>query len=337
MAMSVGAGKLAGLAAVADARGVIAALAIDQRGAMRDLFARSMGVETASVPGENLVQFKEAVSTILTPHASAILLDPEYGLPAAAKRAPSAGLLLAYEQTGYDKNIPGRLPRLLDGWSVSRLLDAGANAVKLLLYYSSRSSAQTNETKYQFVQKVGAECAESAVPFFLELVSYADGIDPKGLDFARIKPDIVSAGITEFSDTKYRVDILKVGLPVNLAFVQGSPSSTGESLYTRQEAMNYCLQSASCARVPFIYLSEGVSNAAFQFGLELASEAGANFSGVLCGRATWKDGVDVFVKHGASALHDWLADEGVRNIENVNKRLANATPWYKFGNAAAGS
>jgi len=235
--MSVGAGKLAGLAAVADARGVIAALAIDQRGAMRDLFARSMGVETASVPGENLVQFKEAVSSILTPHASAILLDPEYGLPAAAKRAPSAGLLLAYEQTGYDKNVPGRLPRLLDGWSVTRLLDAGANAVKLLLYYSSRSSAQINETKFAFVQKVGAECADSAVPFFLELVSYADGMDQKGVDFARIKPEIVSAGITEFSNAKYRVDVLKVGLPVNLAFVQGSPSSAGESLYTRQEAM----------------------------------------------------------------------------------------------------
>jgi tagatose 1,6-diphosphate aldolase len=335
--MSVGAGKLAGLSAVADVRGVIAALAIDQRGAMRDLFARSMGVESASVPGENLVQFKEAVSTILTPHASAILLDPEYGLPAAAKRAPSAGLLLAYEQTGYDRNIPGRLPRLLDGWSVSRLLDAGANAVKLLLYYSSRSPAQVSEMKHEFVQKVGAECAEFPVPFFLELVSYADGMDQKGADFARIKPEIVSAGITEFSNAKYRVDILKVGLPVNLAFVQGSPSSTGESLYTRQEAMKHCLDSARCARVPFIYLSEGVSNAAFQFGLELASEAGANFSGVLCGRATWKDGVDVFVKHGASALHDWLADEGVRNIENVNKRLSNATPWFKFGNPAAGS
>jgi tagatose 1,6-diphosphate aldolase len=71
--------------------------------------------------------------------------------------------------------------------------------------------------------------------------------------------------------------------------------------------------------------------------LELASEAGANFSGVLCGRATWKDGVEVFVKRGASALQAWLADEGVRNIENVNKHLDGATPWFKFGNAAAGS
>jgi tagatose 1,6-diphosphate aldolase len=337
MKPSASAGKQIGLAAVANSRGVIAALAIDQRGAMRSLFARAMGIEAAKVPDENLVQFKEAVSSILTPHASAILLDPEYGLPAASKRAPNAGLLLAYEQTGYDKNVPGRLPRLLEGWSVPRLLDAGANAIKLLLYYSNSSSPQIMDTKHAFVEKIGAECAASTAPFFLELVTYADGLDEKGIDFARIKPEVVAAGITEFSDPKYRVDILKVGLPVNLSFVQGSPSSTGEALYTRQEAMKHCLHSASCARVPFIYLSEGVSNGAFQFGLELASEAGANFSGVLCGRATWKDGVEVFVKRGASALQDWLADEGVRNIENVNKHLDGATPWFKFGNAAAGS
>jgi tagatose 1,6-diphosphate aldolase len=94
---------------------VIAALAIGQRGAMRSLFAEAMGMETASVPAEVLVTFKEAVSRILTPHASAILLDLEYGLPAAKQKAKSAGLLLAYEQTGYDKQVRGRMPRLLEG------------------------------------------------------------------------------------------------------------------------------------------------------------------------------------------------------------------------------
>jgi len=53
-----------------------------------------------SIPAKTLSEFKEHVSKILTPYASAILLDPEYGLPAAGKRDPRAGLLLAYEQTG---------------------------------------------------------------------------------------------------------------------------------------------------------------------------------------------------------------------------------------------
>ena len=334
MTSSLRAGKRQGLQAVADSRGVIAALAIDQRGALKALFARAMGVEAADVPGENLIQFKEAVSSILTPHASAILLDPEYGLPAAAKRATNAGLLLAYEQTGYDKKVPGRLPRLLDQWSVQRLVDAGANAVKLLLYYSSRSPAEINEFKYAFVEKVGAECAALDVPFFLELVSYAEGMDEKSIEFARIKHEVVAAGMSEFSKQRYRVDVLKVGMPVNLSFVEGSPSSDGAILHSREQAKQYFLSAAACASIPFIYLSEGVSNDTFRFGLELAVEAGVGFSGVLCGRATWKDGVEIFVKQGPSALQDWLGREGVRNIENVNECLASARPWFEASRTA---
>jgi tagatose 1,6-diphosphate aldolase len=337
MTSLLSAGKRKGLQAIANSRGIIAALAIDQRGAMRSLFAQAMGVEPATVPGEKLVQFKEAVSAVLTPHASAILLDPEYGLPAAGRRAASAGLLLAYERTGFDKTVAGRLPRLLDHWSARRLVEAGANAVKLLLYYSSRSGSHVNDSKYAFVERIGAECATSDIPFFLELVSYADGMDDKGIEFARVKHEVVAAGMAEFTKPQYRVDVLKVGMPVNFAFVEGSPSATGEILHTRDAARAYFQRVAEFATIPFIYLSEGVSNATFLFGLQLAAESGVRFSGVLCGRATWKDGVDIFVKRGSTGLHDWLADEGVRNIEGVNQCLGKATPWFEIGTASTRS
>src|SRR5271163_4041096 len=106
MVSGISAGKKKGLEAIAQARAVIAALAIDQRHALRTLFSAAMKVDAAQVPSETLIQFKEAVSRILTPHASAILLDPEYGLPASKVRAKNAGLLLAYEKTGYDNTIP---------------------------------------------------------------------------------------------------------------------------------------------------------------------------------------------------------------------------------------
>ena len=127
--MKISPGKWKRLQAVSSARGVIAALAIDQRSALRSLLSKAMerDADADSVPAEMLVQFKEAVSRILTPHASAILLDPEYGLPAAKLRAESSGLLLAYEKTGYEKNVPGRLPQLLASWSVKRLVEAGAD------------------------------------------------------------------------------------------------------------------------------------------------------------------------------------------------------------------
>jgi tagatose 1,6-diphosphate aldolase len=320
-------GKQKGLEAVADSRGIIAAIAIDQRSALRGLFSRAMGVGEADVPAEKLSQFKEAVSAILTPHASAILLDPEYGLPAAGRRAGNAGLLLAYEQTGYGKNAPGRLPRLLDQWSVKRLVEAGANAVKLLLYYSSRSSPETNDFKQAFVEKVGAECAASDTAFFLELVSYAENMDEKGIEFARIKPEVVAESMKEFSKPVYGVDVLKVGVPVNIDFVEGSPSLRGAHLYCRAHALGYYRRAAAEAEIPFIYLSQGVRNETFQYALELAGEAGVAFSGVLCGRATWKDGVEVLVKRGERALEDWLHTTGAQNIQNVNRHLKAAVPW----------
>src|SRR5580698_220978 len=126
-------GKLAGLKSVSNERGVIAAAAMDQRGSLKKSLAKEKGV--ADVPDSALEEFKSLVTEVLTKHASAILLDPEFGLP-ASKHRNGKGLLLAYEKTGYDANTAGRLPDLLDVWSVQRLKEAGADAVKILLYYS---------------------------------------------------------------------------------------------------------------------------------------------------------------------------------------------------------
>jgi tagatose 1,6-diphosphate aldolase len=53
---------------------------------------------------------------------------------------------------------------------------------------------------------------------------------------------------------------------------------------------------------------------------------------VLCGRATWKDGIAIFAKNGEDAFRRWLETTGVENINNVNLALEAASPWYlKFG------
>src|SRR5436190_21483156 len=104
--------------AVADARGVIAAAAMDQRGSLRKSLAKEKGGDVSDAMME---EFKSLVTEVLTPHASAILLDPEWGLPASKRRAKNSGLLLAYEKTGYDTTGPGRLGDLLDLWSARRL------------------------------------------------------------------------------------------------------------------------------------------------------------------------------------------------------------------------
>ena len=328
--MKITPGKQKGLKAVSDSRGVIAAAAMDQRGSLKSAIAKEKGIDKKEVTQQMLEEFKTAVAKVLTPHASAILLDPEYGLPATKARSKNAGLLLAYENSGYDNTRPGRLPDLLDVWSVPRLVAAGADCVKILLYYTPFDPPQVNEIKHAWVERIGGECKAADVPFFLEFVGYEEGGDEKSLAFAKKKPEIVTKSMAEFSKPQYGVDVLKVEVPVNAAYVAGSKACKGESAYSRKEAMEHFKKAAAAAKKPFIYLSAGVNNDVFAESLEMAAESGVSFSGVLCGRATWKEGIPVYAKKGVKALEDWLAGEGVKNIQNVNSCLKPAEAWFAF-------
>src|ERR1700709_445330 len=322
-------GKLAGMKAVSDARGVIAAAAMDQRGSLQKSLGKERG---ATATGHDLEVFKTLVTEVLTKPASAILLDPEYGLPAAQHRN-GKGLLLAYEKTGYDANTPGRLPDLLDVWSVRRLKEAGADCIKILLYYTPFATTDVNELKHAWIERIGDECIAHDIPFFLEFVGYdADGGDEKSLAYAKKKPDIVSGSMAEFGKARYNVDLLKVEVPVEMSYVAGTKSFKGEQAYTRAEALQHFRDAESTTHKPFIYLSAGVTNPIFIETLELAGESGTKFNGVLCGRATWYDGIEIYAKKGSEAFREWLETTGVENIQNVNMALQAASPWYlKYG------
>src|SRR5437879_13770721 len=110
---------------------------------------------------------------------------------------------------------------------------------------------------------------------------------------------------------------MKVEVPVNMKFVEGAKSYAGQKAYTKKEAMDLFRKAASVASKPFIYLSAGVSNAEFTESLELAAEAKVKFNGVLCGRATWKDGIPIHGKQGAEAFRKWLENEVVKNSNTV--------------------
>lgn len=332
--MAITQGKIRGLQAVADQRGVIAAAAMDQRGSLHKAITAAGGREATAADME---AFKTEVTEVLTRHASSILLDPEFGIPASKHRAPDAGLLLAYEESGYDNTRPGRLPDLLPHESVRRLKEeSGADAIKVLIYYTPFDKDEVNDEKHAFVERIGDECRANDSPFFLEFVGYdPQGGDEKGFEYARRKPEIVSRSMEEFSKPQYGVDVLKVEVPVNMKFVEGTQSFEGTAAYNRQQAMDLFQQAANVASKPFIYLSAGVSNDEFTETLQLAAESGVRFAGVLCGRATWKDGIPVYAKQGRQAFRRWLETEGVRNIEAVNACLKAAEPWYAFYGASS--
>jgi tagatose 1,6-diphosphate aldolase len=328
--MKLSQGKLKRMEALSNSRGIIAAAAMDQRGSLQKAVAAARGVDVKEITPEIMSEFKVAVTRILTPHASAILLDPEFGLAAAKARSAKAGLILAYELSGYDNTRPGRLPDLLPHVSVKRIVDWGADAVKILIYYTPHDEASVNDIKHAFIERIGAECETYEIPFFLEFVGYdPKGGDERGLEYAKVKPEIVKRSMEEFSKPQYHVDVLKVEVPVNAEYVEGSSVYKGQKAYTREEAMRHFREAASAAGRPFIYLSAGVSNAQFVESLRMAAESGVPYSGVLCGRATWKDGVPIYAKQGLKALEEWLQREGVKNIEAVNAAVESAKPWHE--------
>ena len=309
---------------LSDKNGFISALAIDQRGALKKMINKNQEKEATA---EQIKEFKVLVSKHLTKYSSSILLDPEYGLDAAKARDKNAGLLLAYEKTGYDANAVGRLPDCLVEWSAKRLKEEGADAVKFLLYYDVDESEEINIQKKAYMERVGAECVAEDIPFFLEILSYDCKIDDNSTaEYAKVKPRKVIEAMKVFSDPRYNVDVLKVEVPVNMKFVEGF--SDGETVYTKEEAANYFKLQEESTSLPYIYLSAGVSAKLFQDTLKFAHDSGAKFNGVLCGRATWANGVEVFAKEGEKATVEWLNTIGRKNIEELNEVVEKtATSW----------
>ena len=304
---------------------VIAALANDQRGALKRLLAAAAG--GGGFANDILVDFIKVISSELTPYASSILLNAEYGVTASELRHADCGFIAAYEKTEYDASTPGRLPDLLPIWSAKRIKELGADAVKILLYYDVDDKPEINDIKHALVERIGSECIAEDIPYFVEILTYdASDMDVTSREYASLKPHKVNGAMREFSKPRYNADVLKVEVPVNMNFVEDYTSE--ESVYTADEARAYFKEQSEATHLPFIYLSAGVSAKLFQETFVFSKESGSTFNGVLCGRATWKDAVAIFAKEGEEAAKAWLADQGRRNVEELNDVLVTkASPW----------
>lgn len=323
--LEVSKNKYKALERLSDQNGIIASLAIDQRESLSNMIKAEKGNVSGS---EDLVEFKKLISEELTPFASSILLDPEYGIPAAKVRDDNSGLLVAYEISGYDPNVLGRLPRLLPNWSARRLKEAGADAVKFLLYYDVDEDEKINEFKHVFIERIGSECIAEEIPFFLEILTYdVNIIDTKGKEYAKVKPHKVINAMREFSKPQYHVDVLKVEVPVNMNYVEGFTNE--EPTYTVEEAIKYFKEQSDATHLPFIFLSAGVSAQLFQDTLRFAHKADSNFNGVLCGRATWKGAIGPFATGGEKACRKWLKTNGIKNIQDLNTVIEETAVSWK--------
>jgi len=346
MDAQVSEGKWRRLRSLADGEGRFKMMAIDQRGSLSDAIAKVTNRTADQVSGNELAEAKEVITRVLAPCATAVLTDPIYGYPHSFRSIPPGiGLLLAHEETGYERSGSTgkeRKTNLIEGWSVEKAQRAGADAIKLLLYYQPDASEEARRHQQDIVVRLGEECQQAGMPFLLELVAYAlEEASTNTDEFARKKPDLVVRSAREFSAPRYRVDVLKLEFPADLKrtreFCGGAfDGQERQAVYQLSEVREFCRQLDAAAGMPWVILSAGVSINEFLAQVELATEAGA--SGFLCGRAIWKDAVPLYPD--VMRMEEWLRSEGAYNFARANAYAHRALPWFdhrrfKEGVAAA--
>jgi len=331
MAAEISAGKLRNLMTLADENGRLKMMAIDQRGSLNEALGKVLGREASF---DEVAEFKQIVTEHLSPYATAVLTDPIYGYARSVQNIPGhTGLLLACESTGYttDESKKGRKTSLIEGWTVEKARRAGANAVKLLLYYHPDAAPEVVQHQKEVCARVGRDCAANDVPFLLELVAYPLS-EPKSdsAEFARAKPDLVARSAREFSDPRYQVDILKLEFPADLKYTK--EYRTGifdgkerEAVYSLEDVRGFCEKVNDSAGRPWVILSAGVDIKEFLVSVDLACEAGA--SGFLCGRAIWKEAIPLYTD--PEEMVGFLDSEGAINFLKCNAAAEAAVPLWE--------
>jgi len=327
MPVALPAGKLRNLTTLADEAGRLKMMAIDQRLSLERSLAKVLG---RAGTYEEVVRLKRAVTRVLAPLASAVLIDAEFGYSECVQVLPGrVGLLLALERPGFEEAGPERRERrsaLIEGWSITKARRAGANAVKLLLFYRPDASAETNEHQKTIARRVGEECARLEVPFLLELLGYPLGEpDAYSPEYARRTPEIAR----EFARPEYGVDILKLEFPADLKHCyefarRQFDDREREPVYDLAAVRDHCRALNEAAGVPWVILSAGVGIAEFLVNVDLAMAAGA--SGFLCGRAIWQGAVPLVADE--AAMTRYLETEGTVNFRKANAAAEAARPWF---------
>src|SRR5881396_51526 len=166
-------GKLRGLQQISDDTGRFTMIAMDQRGSLQKMLHPE---NPKAATYSEMEAVKLGVTEALAPHASGYLLDPEFGVAPTINRFAlpgRTGLLVALEQSGYEKKGNWRLTTLLDGWSVEKVKRLGASDAKLLIFFNPDAPRRLGYHQVKVVQQVADECCRIGLRFVCEPMSYA--------------------------------------------------------------------------------------------------------------------------------------------------------------------
>ncbi|MEO6407405.1 MAG: tagatose 1,6-diphosphate aldolase [Burkholderiaceae bacterium] len=316
--MKLSAGKLWGMRRLADQGGRWKMIAIDQRTPLMGPIAKKR--DAAEAPYADLAAVKSAVTRHLSPHASAMLMDPNFAYPrCAGEMSPAIGLCLSLEHHVTDETAHGRLSTAIPSWSVQQIRRIGADAVKLLAWYRPDAAPSVCAQQQEWVRRIGAECRAHDIVLLLELLVYPLPSDQEGW-LAANRARLVQESMRDFADPGFGVDIYKLEPP---AVLHGVPDPDGPQAGAVQRAYDAL---GTLTTRPWVLLSAGAGPADFQRSLTFAYRAGA--SGYLCGRAIWQQAFERFPD--LPAMERELAGAAVRYVQQINAltdRLA--VPWQR--------
>ena len=290
------------LADIALDNGVFAIIAMDQRNTLKRMF-KAVDIDASE---EDLRAAKADVARTLTPAASAILLDPTYGVPAVTEAhalAPGCGLLVAAEpsiRNSYNgEPRTHRDPELNASWVAAQ----GGDAVKFLVQLRADRSIPTTgdpdlvREVLDVCREIVADCKSTGLPSVIENLVYEF---PGERLAGNARQDAIISAASALDELD--IDLLKLEYP-------GSPEA--------------CRRLADALHRPWAVLSAGVPFEQFSDVLKIAFDEGGA-SGFIAGRSIWREALPL----NGMERHRFL-DSVARPRLNDLVTVANdrARPW----------
>ncbi|GAA1224715.1 hypothetical protein [Pseudonocardia alaniniphila] len=268
-----------------DRRGGFSMVALDQRESLRAMMAPVM---SGPVGDESLVEFKTLATAILSPRASAVLLDRAYGLPAAAARAPGCGLVLAADVLQQEPGGPVVGATLDEGVTAELAAQLRPDALKMLVPWTPATRSGAVDLAERFMRL----CRTLGLPGIVEGV-----VRP---------PDISSWSDADRDAAIVRAaeDLAVVGPTLYKAEVPGYGASPAEAITATARRITEVLD------CPWVVLSSGVAAERFAAAVQACRQGGA--SGFLAGRAVWADAVT------APDPAEFLRTESLRRLDALD-------------------
>lgn len=295
-------GAAATLDAIATSDGAFAVVAMDQRNTLKRMLT---AVDRSAEP-DDMGAFKADVARALTPGASGILLDPDFGVPAvqaSGALADSCGLLVAAEPPSRG-SFNGEPHASLDPQRTAAWVrDMGGNAVKFLVQMHPGRPVGPDEPDLiadvlEVVQAVVDDCRSAGIPSVVENLIYPlPGSDPL-TPAQRTDLIVESARLLDATGA----DLLKLEYP-------------GDE--------RGCERVADVVTGPWAVLSAGVSHETFLDVLRIACDHGGA-SGFIAGRSIWKEAVALDVEERRA----FLSDIGRRRLDQCVAAIdGRVRPW----------